>query len=168
MSDIIQITDFDGGEYAVPQNCYDESGFQAYLDKYEKKYLIELLGCELYGLFIADLVAGVPATQIYLDLFNDFCKDNCNSIIKSEGMKAMLIQLVYFYLVRDLPVKKSSTGVGFNVNEVTKGPTYSGFNIVEAFNEGVVNYAAIQWYIRDNSSDYPDETRQSLGFISGI
>ena len=166
MSDIIQLTDFESGEYTIPQDCY--SDIQPYLDKYEKKYLIELLGCELYDLFIADLVGGVPQTQIYIDIYNEICEDEGSAIVRSEGMKIMLIEIVYFYIVRDLAVKKSSSGVGFNVNEVTDGPTYSGFNIVEAFNEGVKNYRVIQWYICDNSTDYPDYNGQGLNVISGI
>jgi len=166
MSDIIQLTDFESGEYTIPQDSY--SDIQPYLDKYEKKYLIELLGCELYDLFIADLVGGVPQTQIYIDIYNEICEDEGSAIVRSEGMKIMLIEIVYFYIVRDLAVKKSSSGVGFNVNEVTDGPTYSGFNIVEAFNEGVKNYRVIQWYICDNSTDYPDYNGQGLNVISGI
>lgn len=168
MSDIISLADFQDGAYTIPQDSYIQAAQQSYLDKYEKKYLIELLGVALYDLVIADLVAGVPATPIYLALYDPFYIDSNSSIKYSEGMKAMLIQLVYFYLVRDLPVKKSSSGVGFNVNEVTNGPSYSGFNIVESFNEGVDNYAAIQWYIRDNATDYPSEPRQHLNYISGI
>jgi hypothetical protein len=166
MSDIIQLTDFESGEYTIPQDCY--SDIQPYLDKYEKKYLIELLGCELYDLFIADLVGGVPQTQIYIDIYNEICEDEGSSIVRSEGMKTMLIELVYFYIVRDLAVKKSSSGVGFNVNEVTEGPTYSGFNIVESFNEGVKNYNVIQWYMSDNHNDYPTRNGVCLGPISGI
>lgn len=168
MADILALTDFEVGEYSIPEDCHTDAKFQTYLDKYEKRYLIELLGCDLYDLFIADLDNGVPQTQIYIDIFNEICEDNNNTIQRSEGIKTMLIELVYFYLVRDLAVKKSTTGVGFNINEMTKGPTYSGFNIVEAFNEGVRNYNVIQWYICDNSADYPDYNGQGLNVISGI
>ena len=87
MANILALTDFESGEYTIPQDCY--SDIQPYLDKYEKKYLIELLGCDLYALFIADLVAGVPQTQIYIDIFNEICEDNCGTIQRSEGMKTM-------------------------------------------------------------------------------
>lgn len=168
MANILALTDFEVGEYTIPDDCNTDAKFQTYLDKYEKKYLIELLGCDLYDLFIADLVSGVPQTQIYLDIFNEICEDNNNTIQRSEGIKTMLIELVYFYLVRDLGVKKSTSGVGLNINEMTKGPTYSGFNIVEAFNEGVKNYNVIQWYVRDNDTDYPEYNGQGLNVISGI
>jgi len=166
MADILALTDFTSGEYTIPQDCY--SDIQPYLDKYEKKYLIELLGCELYDLFIADLVEGVPQTQKYIDIFNEICEDECGTIQRSEGMKSMLIELVYFYIVRDLAVKKSSSGVGFNINEATEGPTYSGFNIIEAFNEGVKNYNVIQWYMADNHTDYTERNGICLNVISGI
>ncbi len=166
MSDIIQTSDFQSGEYTIPQDCY--SDIQPYLDKYEKKYLVKLLGAELYDLFIADLVSGVPQTARFVNIFNPFNIDDGCRIRTSEGMKAMIIQLVYFYIVRDLAVKKSTVGVGFNVNEVTNGPTYSGFNIIESYNEGVTNYHEISWYICENSSDYPEENGQNINYISGI
>ena len=67
MSNIIQLSDF-VGEYELPESKYFDR--QPYLDKYEKEYLVNALGADLYKLFIADLVGGVPQTQIYLDIDN--------------------------------------------------------------------------------------------------
>ena len=166
MSDIIQSTDFLSGPYSIPQD--ECSNIQPWIDKYEKQYLIELLGCELYDLFIADLVDGVPQTQRFIDIYNEFCIDDDSCVRRSEGMKEMVKQLVYFYIMRDLPVRKTQTGVYFNNNEVSNGPTYSNFNLIEGFNDGVRNYHEIQWYIDDNLSTYPEENMQPLDYISGI
>jgi len=118
-------------------------------------------------LFIADLSAGVPVTQIYLDIFNEFRVDRTGCIRISEGMKEMLMQFCYFHIIRDLGVKKGIGGVGKYVTEVSDS-RYDGFNIIEALNEGIDNAKAIQWYICDNSTDYPTYNGQYFNYQSGI
>lgn len=166
MSDIIQISDFEGTEYFLPSQ--KKGSYQTYLDKYEKEYLIKLLGAELYDLFIADLVGGVPASSRFLDIYNPFHVDDNNCVRMSEGMKLMTIQFVYFYAVRDLNPKKTATGVVINSNENSGDPVYGGYNIVEAYNEGVKNAREIQWFICDNPDVYPEENTQFIEYISGI
>ena len=165
MSNIIQLSDFTG-EYKLPDNKYFDK--QLYLDKYEKEYLVNCLGAELYKLFIADLVGGVPQSQTYLDIYNEFQEDNNNCVRQSEGMVKALVQVVYFYIIRDLAVSKTNTGVVFNDNETAKGPFYSGYNIVESYNEGIKNLREIQWYICDNSTNYPDYNGQYLSYNAGL
>ena len=165
MANILQPSDFSNGEYKVPQNCFDS--IQSYLDKYEKHYLIKLLGADLYDLFIADLVAGVPTSAIYLDIFNEFRVDRTGCVRISEGIKEMLIQFCYFHIIRDLGEKKGIGGVGKYVTEVSES-RYDGFNIIEALNEGIDNAKAIQWYICDNSTDYPTYNGQYFNYQSGI
>lgn len=166
MSSIIQIADFKGTEYSLPEQKY--TSYQNYLDKYEKEFLVNLLGAELYDLFIADLVGGVPQSQRFIDIYNPFHIDDNNCIRYSEGLKVAALQYVYFYAVRDLAVKKTNTGVVFNDNEVSTGPFYDGYNIVEAYNEAIKNAYAIQWYICDNPTDYPEENTQQFLMTSGI
>ena len=166
MSNIIQIADFAGTQYSLPEQKY--ISYQNYLDKYEKQFLTNLLGAELYGLFIADLVSGVPQTQRFIDIYNAFSIDDNNCVRYSEGLKVATLQFVYFYAVRDLSVKKTNTGVVFNNNEVSEGPVYSGYNIVEAYNKAIKNAKEIQWYICDNDEVYPEENVQLFEYISGI
>ena len=165
MANILIPADFGSGEYKVPQNCFDS--IQNYLDKYEKLYLTKLLGAELYDLFIADLVSGVPQTAKYLSIFNEFRIDENKCIRISEGIKEMLMQFCYFHIIRDLGVKKGIGGVGGYKTEISES-RYDGFNIVEALNEGVDNARAIQWYICDNDVDYPEYNGQYMNYASGI
>lgn len=166
MSNIIQIADFAGTQYDLPEQKY--LSYQNYLDKYEKEYLVKLLGADLYGLFIADLSGGVPQTQRFIDIYNAFDIDDNNCLHRSEGLKTAVIQYVYFFAVRDLSVKKTNTGVVFNSNENSTGPVYSGYNIVEAYNEAITNAKEIQWYICENDVDYPEENMQLFVYSSGI
>ena len=165
MANILVTSDFSGGEYKVPQNCFDS--VQDYIDKYEKHYLVRLLGAELYDLFVADLVAGVPQSARFVAIFNEFRIDESKRLYISEGLKQMLIQFCYFHIVRDLGVKKGIGGVGKYQSEVGT-ESYLGFNIVEAYNEGVDNWRIIQWYICDNDADYIEFNGDHINYISGI
>lgn len=165
MADILQTTDFDLGEYKLPQTCYDST--QKYIDKYEKQYLIRLLGAELYDLFIADLVGGVPQAARFVSIFDEFRIDESKCLYISEGIKEMLIQFCYFHLIRDLGVKKGLDGVG-KYNSDLDSKSYNGFNIIEAYNEGVDNWNVIQWYICENDIDYPEFNGDRMGYASGI
>ena len=165
---IVVNTDFKG-EYNVSKNCYDQIDF--YIEKYERKYLLKLLGAELYALFIADLTVTdpqVPQTQRFLDIFNEFSIDENNyCLIESEGMRKMLIQLIYFHYVRENQVVNSATGTVSSSVELGLNASFKG-NIVQAFNEGVDNSHAIQWFICDNPTIYPEENIQILRYTSGI
>ncbi len=165
---IVVTTDFTA-EYKVSKTSYDS--LATYITKYEKHYLLRLLGADLYALFIADLTGTdpqVPQTAIYLSIFNAFEEDESNCIRISEGIRTMLKQLIYFHYVRDTNYKKDVTGVVINNPENGVANPYNGYNLVESYNQGVQNFKEIQWYILDNSTDYPEENVQELNFISGI
>lgn len=167
---IIQDTDFfgTGDQYQLAEDCYNS--IQPYINKYEEYYLQELLGSVLYDLLYADITtpfAG-PDTARFQDIFDPFAFDESNQVIRSEGMKEMLKQFIYFHVVRDLSVNKTVTGVVFNSNENSEGPLYKGFNIIEAYNEGVRNARAIQWFVLDNPTVYPEENTQLIRYASGI
>ena len=49
---------------------------EAYIASTEPKFLRDLLGNTLYELFVADLVANVPQTQRFIDIFDEFYIDN--------------------------------------------------------------------------------------------
>lgn len=164
---ITEKTDF-VGEYKVSKTCYD--ALQLYIDKFEPYYLKRLMGADLYALFNADLAGSpsVPVSAIYLSLFNPFDIDDNGCLRSSEGIKQMLIEFIYFHYVRDSAHKKTQGGTVVNDVEVSNPSPYNGYNLVQAYNEGVKNYKEIQWFIIDNESDYPDENIQPLEYISGI
>ena len=47
----ITYTDFGKGKYELQSGMYSQAKIQAYIDKYERQYLIKLLGVELFNLF---------------------------------------------------------------------------------------------------------------------
>lgn len=165
---IVVNTDF-VGEYSVSKTCFND--LDKYITKYEEYYLCNLLGAELYALFITDLTATspqIPQTARFLDIFNSFKIDDNSCLRSSEGIRNMLVQFIYFQFIRDSNYKKTATGVVLSNPEVATMSPYLGYNLVEAYNEGVHNYKEIQWYICDNDTDYPEENIQHLNSISGI
>jgi hypothetical protein len=165
---IVLNTDF-VGEYAISQSCYGH--LDKYIEKYEKFYLVDLLGAELYTLFIADLDTAtpqVPQTQRFIDLFNSFDIDYSNCVKTSEGLRKMIIQFVYFHYTRDTNFAPTDSGIMRTVSENSSLLPYNGFNLIDSYNQGVKNYLAVQWFICDNSPTYPEENTQHKYFSSGI
>ena len=165
---IVQTTDFTG-QYKIPKTCYTE--LSTYFAKYEKQYLVRLLGAELYDLFIADLTAGpgqVPQTQRFIDLFDPFQTDEDHCVICSEGIKKMLIQFIYFEYMRESRYGQTVSGAVQVKSSVADVLPFKGWNLERSYNEGVGNYHAIQWYICDNDDVYPEENTQRIEYIAHL
>ena len=90
------------GEINIPQASTDTSLAQA-ITQYEKEILIQLLGYKLYTLLIADLVNGIPQTDIYVDLVNgaefDLEFEGNTITLKWEGLKNTALQSLIAYYV---------------------------------------------------------------------
>ena len=166
---IVATTDFKD-EYKISKQC-DVTGLQAYIDRYEKYYLVRLLGADLYDLFIADLSVGTPQaplSAIYLSIFNAFETDDGNCLNISEGIRVMLKQFIYFHFTRDQVTKTTIVGKAKPKMALADNTGFTGYNLIDSYNKGIDNYREIQNFICDNSTDYPTENMQPIQYISGI
>ena len=139
-------------------------------EKYEKKYLVQLLGADLYALFIADLTAPdpqVPQSVRFLNIFNPFSIDQHSCLYYSEGIREMLVQFIYFHYVRENQVINTAGGTVSNSVELGLNASFMG-NIVQVYNQGVKNAHCMQWYIHENELEYPEENKQPFEYTSGI
>lgn len=152
MAILIQTSDFTG-KYSIAQNSF--TPLQSYINKYEKEYLVDLLGVELYDLFAADVTSYAPVTPIYQSIYNPFKQDYNKCIVYSVGMKEMLLGFIYFEYMRDQKIKNTITGAVVNANENARESGFSEFNLFSKYNEGIHTYEAIQWFINENKTDYP-------------
>lgn len=156
---ILNITyqDFSNPLIYIPTNKLTEADLQIYIDEWEVDYLQDLLGCELYELFVADLDNGVPQDPVYVRIYEAFCDDEdlCGVKNKSEGMVKMLQKFIYWKYSRDQKVKATNTGNVVNENEVSREADFAASSIYQLYNQAVKSYKAIQYYICDNSVDYP-------------
>ena len=152
MGILIDSEDFTG-KHAIAQNSF--TSIDDYITRYEKEYLISLLGAELYDLFVADLTAQVPGSAIYLSLYNVKHSDYGGQVIYSRGMKEMLLGFVYFEYVREEKFRPTISGIRTNASEISREVGFDEFNLNARHNEAVSTFEAIQWYIDQNRSDYP-------------
>ena len=94
----LQPSDFKG-LVSQSKNEFTTPKIQLYIDDYEPEYLQDLLGCEMYEEFVADLLptpavpTSVPQDPKFLAIFNPFCFDGglgTGCQYKSKGIKEML------------------------------------------------------------------------------
>ena len=167
---ILQLSDFKEGKFKIPQtNNLCSNQLQEYINRYEERYLIDLLGCELSELFITDLVDGIPTDILYTNLFNpikiDIDKGFSQSIglcycnprrIVSRGIKSMLQGFIFFEYMRDFPNQRDLTGVNRVDSENTTYTEFSSWGLSQFYNESVEDYHNIQYYIHKNQYEYED------------
>lgn len=156
MSDVIQISDFQKGEYRIPTTSFQEDSLQEYIDKYERHYLIRLFGRELYDLFIADLVSGVPQTQRFVDVFNETTfQDDCD-FCDSYGIKEMLKGFIYFHYVRHTFTRNTTNGVKQTKSENSDSLQNVSSDLVSRHNGSVRILKCIQRIMCDDATLYPE------------
>jgi hypothetical protein len=152
---LINKTDFTG-KYALGKTNFDS--IDAYIARYEEPLLIDLLGVELFKLFKADvlIVPPVPSAAIYLAIYNPIRIDdigNCPAIRVNNGMKSMLIGLIWFEYLRDLKIKMTAAGPA--IDEVEVSVLASTDFMYQRYNEAVKDWGVIEWFIEQNIDDYP-------------
>jgi hypothetical protein len=160
---IVSISDFTG-KYALSKGLYDNAKLQDYIDRYEPRYLKELLGVTLYNQFMNDLIGGVPQSPNYEKIFYPMSEDynmyfyswqtynSVNTIIDSEGIKEMLKGFIYFEYAKDLYNQMTPYGMVKPMAENSE-VTNTLFSLMYTrYNEAVRTFTAIQEYITVNSN----------------
>lgn len=147
----LTVQDFTG-KYQLSTGMYDVAKLQDYIDKYEKRYLIELFGAKLYDEFISDLdVSNVPQSPNFLMVYNPFYENvTLRQLIISEGIIEMLKGFVYFEYSKDLINQMTPYG---NVRPISENsePVSTLYSMIYArYNEAIKSYRAIQTYILTN------------------
>lgn len=171
MSRFVKATDFLTGELKIQQGT--NSSLQETVDKVEKDILQDLLGCALYSLFIGDWDVSNPnanefSEDRFKDIFNEFCEDSDCGILKSIGIKTMLMHFIYFEFVRKMPFENALAGTRATVQETSERVTPNQIGLFNYYNTGVENYQSIQRFICDNSSDYPEFKGEAKEFTSWL
>tara|TARA_R100000541_G_scaffold17473_5_gene27245 strand:- start:275 stop:796 length:522 start_codon:yes stop_codon:yes gene_type:complete len=166
MANVLNITyaDFGKGKWELATGIYEQQKINGYIDLYTNRLLAELLGVDLYNLFVADLdpQTFVPQDQKYLAIYNAFMHqgNNCNVII-SDGMVDMIKGFIYFEYLKDQINQVWVSGNVAPIGENSKNISTLSQQIYTRYNQGVFTYHAIQQYICNNSSKYPTFNGQS-------
>ena len=154
---ILTLTDFDNGKFSIATNPEQSIDLQSQIDFVERTYLVELLGVELYDLFILDLSnpSLTPRFQFIFDAFNYQNTDN-KILIQSEGIKQMLKAFVYFLYVRSITTVQTTVGIKRTESDNSNNVSAIHHGITLKYNDGIKNYDAIQYYMIDNEDIYPE------------
>lgn len=167
---IVSVSDFGSGKYELHRGLYDNSKIQNYIDKYEKRYLIELLGVELYNEFHADLIAGggYPTEPRFQTIYDVLNYDYSFEIYLSEGIKEMLKGFIYYEFVKDLINQMTVNGNVLPVGENSEPARTLYSTMYDRYNLAVKSYDAIQKYIWLNRSEYDKFNGNPKGFVYWI
>lgn len=151
---IVVNTDF-VGKYQITKNQFNTTKINEYIEKYEKLYLLYLLGSDLYDLFIADFWESEPVSPIYTDIFEPFHMDIDGCLVISDGIKEMLKGFIYYWIIKEGIQMQTASG---SVKPQGENGSIVGLtqDTISRFNNSVDTAKAIQDYIQDNNGDYPD------------
>lgn len=163
---VLNITykDFGKGKWELATGMYEQQKINNYIDLYTNRLLAELMGVELYDLFVADLdpVTFLPVDPIYVKIYNPFMHQDANCCVMiSDGMVDMIKGFIYFMYLKDQINQVWVSGNVAPIGENSKDISTLSQQIYTRYNQGVFTYHAIQQYMCDNSSDYPKYKGQS-------
>ena len=102
------------GHFRIAINKHEKKDLQSFIERYEKKYLMDLFGPSLYDAFISDLGGAspqTPNTAPFTTIFTCFqiCTP-CGRIYNADGLLDMLKGFFYFHWNAENWLKKTSSG----------------------------------------------------------
>lgn len=157
------------GKYELHTGTYDQQKLQDYINKYEKRYLIELFGATLFDDFIADLdVNNEPESPNFIQIFDDFHQNvNLYHLLISEGILEMLKGFIYFEYSKDQMNQQTPFGNVSQLSENSKKVTTLNSMMYTRYNEAVKTFDAIRSFIVLNSTMHFGQvvhiTQESIG-----
>lgn len=161
------------GRYQIAKGSGNDEKIQTYIDSVEPNMLRNLLGCTLYDLFIADIdpITNKPLTARFLSLYNEFHVDisiGSGDQKRSLGMVEMLEGFVYYNFVGDSDFFNTISGNVSNQFSNSLPVNTMQIGLTERYNLGLQTYEAIQWFICENSTDYPEYNGIKLDVITWL
>ena len=153
----VNSTDFIG-KFEIHQGMYDVANIDAYIQKYELRYLVEMLGVDLFNAYYLDANAQldhIPLDPLFSFIYEPFTWQNGIQyweILYSYGIKEMLIGFIYFEIMKDSITMNTLAG---SVTQKSENSAGAITTIYGKYNDAVKTYQAIQTYIVYNSGSYP-------------
>jgi len=154
---LIQTSDFDNF-HSLAQSIANTNELQAYIDRYEEKYIKLILGAVLGELYIVDK-SNPTQDPIFVVIEDAFIMDENSSIRESKGLKDVLLSLIFYHYVFDTQTKHSQSGVTINQSEVsnTNSPENAARFGEQKWNDSLDSIESIQWYVTVFApDDYPE------------
>lgn len=126
---------------------------EAFIDKYEKRFLADLLGHGLYTDFTNGL-ASQPVDDIWTDLKNGTNYTYNQRRYNYPGIKNAIANYVYYWFMRNRATE--TTGIGEVVNKTDNAVRVSGsVKMSRAWNEMVTDVWKLVSFLDTNAVIYP-------------
>lgn len=153
---LLDVNSFGKGKYELHKGMFENARIEDYIERYEPRYLTDLLGAALYDEFKADLVVGggIPSEQRFIKIFEQLSVDLSSCVVYSEGIVEMLKGFVYFEFMKDKVSQPSSLGNLIPEGENSQVPNTLKNMMYTRYNEAVRSYRTIQTWIAKNLNDY--------------
>lgn len=151
------------GKYELHTGMYDVTKLQAYIDKYEGRYLRQLFGVTMYNAFMSDIdqQSNAPKSPNFQYIFNPFSEDvTLYSMLDSDGILEMLKGFIFFEYSKDLLNQMTPYG---NVRQRAENSTAIlalQSQMYNRYNEAIRTFRAIRDYIYLN---FDIATGQAVG-----
>ena len=161
---LLQTSDFTGFNY-LNIGTNETVKLQAYIDRYEREYILKLLGVDLGVAFIDDL-ANVSQDARFTVIQDSFeLQDSSGLMHISRGMVDFLCAAIAYHYVKDNQAKHSVSGVAAKLAEAgTVKSQENGYRFAEKrWNEALETAESIQWYCKIyDSATYPEYKGQEF------
>jgi hypothetical protein len=154
---IVTTSDFDNGFYGIALNNETTALLQSYIDRYEATYIRKLFGVTMGNDFIADK-SNPTQDPIYVVLEDAFQEEYYGCNYESLGMADLLTALIFYHYVSDNQSTITQSGVARKLVETANvtSPQDAYRYAEKKWNEAISTWDAIQLFINENESDYPD------------
>ena len=165
---LLKTTDF-AGFNLIPLNSQTTTTLQAYIDRYERQHIREILGLTLGDLFIADL-ANATQDPRFVIIENALAIEQTPSQYISTGLKDILACMIYYHYVANTQSGVASTGVYGSINEAqTNKSDNDAYRYGEIrWNDSLDSIAAIQWYCKTYANQlYPTNSAMQYPEYNG-
>lgn len=157
------------GFYQIAGNSFSDDELETYIVEQQRERLIDLLGINLYNLFIADLDENnEPQTTRFQEIFNPIAVDVNGVQTRSKGIPTMLKGFTYYNFVKDSDFVNTITGNVKNDFSNSKTAMAVQYGLYQRYNTAVMTFEAIQQYICDNSETYPEFNGITIEFITWL
>jgi hypothetical protein len=149
---IITTANFEQGKFKTGFTQFTANDLTACITRNEDKIMTELLGKDLYALYVTGVAGGDP---IYEFLRDAFIEEINEVAYVSQGVVDMLCGFVWCEYQRDIYANNSSIGANRLKGENSDQVSFNGANYHSRYLEALSTFEAIQAYINDNLDVYP-------------
>lgn len=150
---LLALSDFTGLNTIV-RSIINDTLLQDFIDRYEKPYIIKLLGVTTGTAFIAGHT-GPP----YLVIKNEFYVQDGTTNRHSTGIKDILVSCILMEYIEKNMSQHSQSGVSSNLTEAAKMLDFQNAAryAEQRWNEMITYWENVQWYCKTYApGDYPD------------